>query len=527
MTALARVFYADVLIWEVVKNKDDVVNKGIQKMSANIRLTRRVCQATVVFVYTLVAATSLAADLVAPNLPQAVAVPIEQLVLVGDDLGLLKVCKVAGPGIAVGTVFEFTAGKATINVPAGVAPDGSCAVGPMLSVGTTVTLSENVPSGTIVASITVAPPQQAASAPDLTAGSAMVQIGKGVTEVTFTNKRTGYLEICKSGEVKGNFRFVINPGSLGPFAVGAGACSPPIEVVAGSVVITEWPSDHTSMVGCSTFPANQQLACDLEGQTSTIMVGPGDAANQTVAFIENGPTTVTETGTIKVVKVVKNKSRADLSRLTYPITVECDPEPAMTGINLADGQSGAVDGVPLSAECKVSEILPTAPEKGCPEGTMAQWSSSTSPDGYVFAGDTVTVTNVLDCVKKGADAGTDADTGTGTSSEYKSGTITVIKVVTNTSRADLTDWKYLITVECDSGPAETEMDLADGQSGVVDKVPFSAECKVTEAVPPMPDKACPEGTVAQWSSISSPDGDIYAGDTVIVTNALDCVKKGG
>jgi hypothetical protein len=72
---------------------------------------------------------------------------------------------------------------------------------------------------------------------------------------TFTDKRTGFLEICKRGEVTENFTFSVNPGGLGPFVVPAGACSPPIEVVAGSVLINELPTTGTAMVGCDTFPA--------------------------------------------------------------------------------------------------------------------------------------------------------------------------------------------------------------------------------------------------------------------------------
>jgi hypothetical protein len=47
-----------------------------------------------------------------------------------------------------------------------------------------------------------------------------------MTDVTFTNQRLGFLEICKSGDVAGSFTFTVNPGGLGPFAVPAGACRP-------------------------------------------------------------------------------------------------------------------------------------------------------------------------------------------------------------------------------------------------------------------------------------------------------------
>jgi len=85
--------------------------------------------------------------------------------------------------------------------------------------------------------------------------------GSGVTEVTFTNQRkndgrTGYLEICKAGDVKGNFTFTVSPGGLGPFTVPAGACSPAIQVFAGNVTINEAPNNF-GIIASATLPASR------------------------------------------------------------------------------------------------------------------------------------------------------------------------------------------------------------------------------------------------------------------------------
>jgi hypothetical protein len=204
------------------------------------------------------------------------------------DNGILKVCKVAGPGVAVGTPFTFTAGSSTLTVPAGPAPGGTCVVGPSLPVGSTVTVAETIPTGDTVSSITVAPSGQLVGTPNLAGGSVNVTIGTGVTEVTFTDeKRTGFLEICKIGRLTGSFTFTVNPGGLGPFVVPAGACSPAIEVAAGPVVITEQPTLGTAMTGCSTMPTSQQGSCNLGTQTSTVTVVPGDISTMTIAFVAN------------------------------------------------------------------------------------------------------------------------------------------------------------------------------------------------------------------------------------------------
>jgi uncharacterized repeat protein (TIGR01451 family) len=203
--------------------------------------------------------------------------------------GLLKVCKVAGRGIPLGTPFTFAAGSSTLTVPAGPAPGGTCMVGPSLPVGSAVTVGELVSAGTTVSNISVAPPSQLTGLPNLSGGSVNITMGTGVTEVTFTNKLTGFLEICKKGEVSGNFNFNVNPGGIGPIKVPAGACSPAIEVIAGAVTITEIPKPGTVMSGCSAWPAGQQISCNTSAGTSTVNVAPGNISTMTIAFIENKP----------------------------------------------------------------------------------------------------------------------------------------------------------------------------------------------------------------------------------------------
>ena len=104
----------------------------------------------------------------------------------GCGLGLIKVCKVAGPGVPVGTPFAFTVGSTAITVPAGAAPAGTCVDGPSLPVGTAVIVTETIPAGDAVSSITAAPPAQLVNV-NLATGTANVTVGSGVTAVTYTN----------------------------------------------------------------------------------------------------------------------------------------------------------------------------------------------------------------------------------------------------------------------------------------------------------------------------------------------------
>jgi len=101
--------------------------------------------------------------------------------------GYLKICKVAGSGVAVGTKFNFSVdGGAAVSVPAGPG-EGYCVIAGQKSFGTH-TIVEASSSSTHVTAISVAPASRKVSASTSTR-TAKVSIGSGVTEVTFTNAK--------------------------------------------------------------------------------------------------------------------------------------------------------------------------------------------------------------------------------------------------------------------------------------------------------------------------------------------------
>ena len=101
------------------------------------------------------------------------------------EQGILKICKVTGSDIAVGTLFNFTVGTRTITVPAGF-----CVVAGSFALGAELTIRETIPADQRVTAITVEPAGRSVGTASLTTGTATVGIGAGVTEVTFTNERT-------------------------------------------------------------------------------------------------------------------------------------------------------------------------------------------------------------------------------------------------------------------------------------------------------------------------------------------------
>jgi hypothetical protein len=96
-------------------------------------------------------------------------------------VGLLKVCKVAGTGVAPLTIFGFLMnGTTAFTVPAGY-----CVSRGTFPVGTVVTITENL-SSTAVSAISVVPASAAGNV-SVSSRSATVTVAVGTTEVTFTN----------------------------------------------------------------------------------------------------------------------------------------------------------------------------------------------------------------------------------------------------------------------------------------------------------------------------------------------------
>jgi hypothetical protein len=205
----------------------------------------------------------------------------------GGGTGGLKICKVAGEGVKVGTRFTFTAGGHTVTVPAGPAPGGYCVVAARFPLTTVVTVAERVPDHVAVSRIGVAPRRAVPGTTNVRRGTVAVRIGTGYTEVTFTDTGTGFLEICKAASgtgVKGSFTFTVAGRSA---TVPVGACSPAIELPAGPVRITEAAAPGTALAACGASPAGRLVTCSLSTRSLTVRIVAGNIARQTIARFTN------------------------------------------------------------------------------------------------------------------------------------------------------------------------------------------------------------------------------------------------
>ena len=111
----------------------------------------------------------------------------------------LRVCKVAGPGVAKGQVFKFTVGSAAISVAA-----GSCGAPITLPAGN-VTVKETATAGLAVSAIAVTGVGTLVSS-DTASGTAVVKVASGATTVSYTNHKPGV-----TGCVRGDGYYKSNP----------------------------------------------------------------------------------------------------------------------------------------------------------------------------------------------------------------------------------------------------------------------------------------------------------------------------
>jgi len=108
--------------------------------------------------------------------------------------GQLKVCKIAGAGVAVDTPFTFTVIAGTsFPVEAGpLGQGGYCALVPgTFEVGTSETVTETVPAGYAAPAITVNGASTPSAGCQPTPGCVVAEMGPGINEVSFTNSVPG------------------------------------------------------------------------------------------------------------------------------------------------------------------------------------------------------------------------------------------------------------------------------------------------------------------------------------------------
>jgi hypothetical protein len=261
-------------------------------------------------------ATATALIAVAPGSTSTTA----PIVTFTNNSALLKVCKIAGAGVTLGTPFSFTATPPGVGGPAQpftvtagpAATGGNCVTVGTYRQGTTVSVAEAISAGTMVplGGITVSPTGRIVAG-SLNEGtrSVGVIVGSGTTIVTYTNIAAppGTLKICKTagaGVAAGAaFSFTVGTSSVtvlaGSCAIVGGPAAPTTFPFMSVQTITELATTPATVVSAiAVLPADRLVGTpNLAGRSVTASIGsPG-------SLLAPGETVVTFTNTTAPVVV--------------------------------------------------------------------------------------------------------------------------------------------------------------------------------------------------------------------------------
>ena len=256
--------------------------------------------------------------------------------------GYVEICKVMAPSpVTIDTTaafsFHITGVNGSVSVDA-----GSCSGEIPVPAGSQ-TVTETGAPWYQVGSITELPGQSYLTASNLAAGSATVSVSAGanVEELTYTNDPlTGYLEVCKQAVtgsgLTGSYTFDVTgeDGFTATTTVPVGACSPAMQVPAGTVTTSEAGTNlYVTGISASLNGAGNELvgSPDLTTGTATeTVMASSDASTQTDVTYTN------DSVALKVCKIwdPSNGAEPGGSTTTFPFSFTAS---GVAGPNTAPG----------------------------------------------------------------------------------------------------------------------------------------------------------------------------------------------
>lgn len=306
--------------------------------------------------------------------------------------GYIEICKAfAPPPISISTTATFTFNITGVDSPVTVTA-GSCSGEISVPVGMQ-TITETPAPWYTVGSITELPGQSYLTSTDLSSGTATVSVAPGdnVEEVTYTNDPvTGYLEVCKQATqgsgLTGTFSFDVTgaDGFTTSTDVPVGACSPAIEVPAGSVTVAEAGSNlYVTGITAAINGTTDALVGgpDLTTGTADVTISPSaDASTQTDLTYTN------DVVALKVCKVwdSSNGDEPGGAATTFPFSFTASgaagPNSAPSPVSLTAGtQSAPVCSNPVSYRPGTTVSI----TEGIVPGTKAEDISATGAGSIV------------------------------------------------------------------------------------------------------------------------------------------------
>jgi hypothetical protein len=312
----------------------------------------------------------------------------------------VRVCKVVDANMPAGRTFTFDVGGEAVTLAGGTCAERT------FRVGSSVTITESVATGTALDAIGISPP--VAGTTNVAGATATVVAGIDVAQMTFTNRTLmGQLTVCKAlgptGLVGRSFDFFVTPPgryySITPTTVGgAQLCKPIAEYPIGTVVtVFEDLAPSTQNAGIVT-----SIAVDPQDR---IVAGSLDAASRKVSVtIGEGTTRVDFLNERLLVpfRICKESPAGYTGTTRFLVDAGWDgvfdvEVPANGCVNLTWPTVGP--GVPVNNQATVHEIVPAGLRVAAitvdPPGHLVYLSSESVLVRTGFEATTVTFRNVL------------------------------------------------------------------------------------------------------------------------------------
>jgi hypothetical protein len=278
--------------------------------------------------------------------------------------GQLKVCKVAGDGIAPGTAFTFAVRDAARDDSTSVTvPAGQCVLAGQFPDGATVEVTEAVPAGVEVSDRAVSPIAwlQTCAAPQ--SNRACARIGGGqVTHVTFTDRKppTGTkasVKICKvagTPGVTGTYSFAVRALPSGPvqtYTVAVGACvSIPNVSVSTTLEVTEAvPTDQTAVL--TVDPADEERPCPAPAPGRVCLNVSSAGTNVTAKNSKIGPASAS-------LHLCKVAGAGVANGVPFSFSVRMLSGGQTIAQTVSTGDCATITGIPGDTTVEVTETLP-------------------------------------------------------------------------------------------------------------------------------------------------------------------------
>lgn len=296
--------------------------------------------------------------------------------------GTLKVCKISANPTLQGSMFTFTVnGGAPFSIAAGTPTSPVCSSITRYPVGTVVQIAESPTPNVHVKGVKS---NNSSLTSNLTAGTSSVTVMPGHTVVTYNNAvnpipQTGYIEVCKDASdsyVSGNFSFGITaPGFTRTASVPVGECTPPIQIPAGNVNISETARSPYSLDRVSSIPSSALVSQNDTNGTAVVSVPVSSTtANETQVHFVND----TQMSQLKVCKALTANSSA-LAGQTFSFLIQ-EHFASTTGASTTQtlpvtaGSAGGTlcsilpNALPIGTVVTVSESIPSGADYAAVSG---------------------------------------------------------------------------------------------------------------------------------------------------------------